>query len=351
MIEINEDRRMEKEPRPIQSMLKSHRIMQEEEKPIRWSYMKILREHSDLKEFYPEIDPYAEAYRMRDNMWAIFTESLDGAGDPWMYLINGPERAMLIDTSFGLGDLKGLVNYLTGNKELIVVNTHAHPDHCMGNGQFERIYCNEYEVPFMEKKNDPHIWDSLFDENRRPLYTEFDPADLIDFHPFEIIGVPDGYRFDLGQGYEVELVHLPGHSAGMSGFIDHCNRILFSGDLTGILNKPADTPYWHLHTVEALRDGLLRLQPRLSEIEGVFPGHGMLDQSPVTIEYLLQTAEAILKDPQNYDRIRTTIRRGTPRISCVKYIYQGSAVRYSPDNVYYSQDPDNKTCREENNHA
>ena len=136
----------------------------------------------------------------------------------------------------------------------------------MGNGQFERIYCNEYEVPFMEKKNDPHIWDSLFDENRRPLYTEFDPADLIDFHPFEIIGVPDGYRFDLGQGYEVELVHLPGHSAGMSGFIDHCNRILFSGDLTGILNKPADTPYWHLHTVEALRDGLLRLQPRLSEI-------------------------------------------------------------------------------------
>ena len=93
MIEINEDRRMEKEPRPIQSTLKSHRIMQEKEKPIRWSYMKILREHSDLKEFYPEIDPYAEAYRMRDNMWAIFTESRDGAGDPWMYLINGPERA------------------------------------------------------------------------------------------------------------------------------------------------------------------------------------------------------------------------------------------------------------------
>jgi glyoxylase-like metal-dependent hydrolase (beta-lactamase superfamily II) len=103
----------------------------------------------------------------------------------------------------------------------------------MGNGQFERIYCNEYEVPFMEKKNDPHIWDSLFDENRRPLYTEFDPADLIDFHPFEIIGVPDGYRFDLGQGYEVELVHLPGHSAGMSGFIDHCNVcfVILSFDL------------------------------------------------------------------------------------------------------------------------
>ena len=191
----------------------------------------------------------------------------------------------------------------------------------------------------MQKKNDPHIWDSLFNENKQPLYTEFDPVDLIDFHPFEIIGVPDGYRFDLGQGYEVELVHLPGHSAGMSGFIDHYNRILFSGDLTGILNKPADTPYWRLHTVEALRDGLRKLVPRLDHIEGVFPGHGMLDQSPVVIEYLLEAAEAVIKDPENYDRIRTTMRRGTPRASCVKYIYQGSALRYSPDNVYYSQDP------------
>ena len=40
---------MEKAPRPIRSELKSHRIVQEEEKPIRWSYMKILREHSDLE--------------------------------------------------------------------------------------------------------------------------------------------------------------------------------------------------------------------------------------------------------------------------------------------------------------
>ena len=54
--------------RYIKSELKSHKIVWEEEHPIRWSYMKILREFSTLKEFYPEIDPYVEVFRCRDNM-------------------------------------------------------------------------------------------------------------------------------------------------------------------------------------------------------------------------------------------------------------------------------------------
>lgn len=51
--------------RYIKSDLKSHRIRWEEERPIRWPYMKILREYSTLKEFYPDINPYVEAYKMR----------------------------------------------------------------------------------------------------------------------------------------------------------------------------------------------------------------------------------------------------------------------------------------------
>ena len=91
--------------RYIKSDLKSHRILWEEERPIRWPYMKILREYSTLKEFYPEINPYVEAYKMRENVWALFQESMDGAGDLWMYVINGPERVLLIDTGFGVGSI------------------------------------------------------------------------------------------------------------------------------------------------------------------------------------------------------------------------------------------------------
>lgn len=324
------------DPRPIKSDLKSHRIKWEEEKPIRWSYLKLLREHSDLKEFYPDIDPYAEAYKMRDNMWAIFSESLDGGGDPWMYLIDGPEKAMLIDTGFGCGDLKGLCHKLVGDKELIVVNTHAHVDHAHGNGQFVRCYCHVNEVPLMELANNPHIWDRLFDENGKPKYTEFDPADLIDFHPFEIVGIEDGHIFDLGGGYEVEAVLLPGHTPGQCGYYDRRNHTIFIGDTTSIdglhAGKPGDPRFC---TVEALHDALVKLQPRFEEIQGVFSGHSMPDQSWVSLQYLLDATEAILKDPENYNEVKIRRFGAEEKVRYCKYIQQGTMLKYSPQCVYY----------------
>ena len=151
--------------RPINSPLKSRRFLwREPEYPVRWAFLKELREHDKTKKVY-DVNPYAEVYQFRDNLYGILTESLDGMGDPWMYLIVGPEKAMLIDTGFGVGDLKGLVREITGDMPLIVVNTHAHFDHAYGNFQFDRVYCHEYEVPRLEAKRNPHIWDYLFDEN------------------------------------------------------------------------------------------------------------------------------------------------------------------------------------------
>ena len=105
-------------PRPIHSDLKSKRIIWEPEHPFRWSFMKVLREYSTLKEFYPEINPYTEVYKVRDNTWALYNDSFDGAGDVWMYLIDGPEKCMIVDTSFGIGDLKSLIRHLVGDKEI-----------------------------------------------------------------------------------------------------------------------------------------------------------------------------------------------------------------------------------------
>ena len=192
--------------RPIASELKSKRIVQEIEKPVRWSFMKILREYSTLKQYYPDINPYAEVYQFRDNLYCIYTESLDGAGDPWMYLIDGPKACMLIDTGFGVGDVKGLIRKLVGEKEIIVVNTHSHFDHAYGNAQFDTCYCHKNEVYRMQQKNNAHIWDYLFDDEGNPKWTEFDRNDIIPYHEYQIIGVDDGHLFDLGDGYMVEAI-------------------------------------------------------------------------------------------------------------------------------------------------
>lgn len=323
-----------KDPRPIQSHLKSKRIVWEEEKPLRHSYMKILRETSNLRREY-SVNPYAEVYQMKENCWAIFTESLDGAGDPWMFLIEGPKKAMLIDTGFGVGDLKGLVKEIIGNKEYFVVNTHSHYDHAYGNAQFERCYCHEYEVARMQAVNNDRIWDYLFDETGKCKWTEFDRQDIIDYHPYEIVGIKDGYRFDLGGSYEIEAVLMPGHTPGQCAYLDHHHHAIFIGDICGIGRANDHEPFKEMCTVTALRDSLKKLQPRFDEIEGVFPGHGMLDISSISLQYTLDACEAILRNPDCYDEIKEKVfPSSNKKIQfMMKYIYQGSAIRYTSKNI------------------
>lgn len=321
--------------REIASNLKSNRIVQEIEKPIRWSFMKVLRETSTLKQFYSEINPYAEVYAFRENLYCIYTESLDGAGDPWMYLIDGPEKCMLIDTGFGVGDLKGLIRKLVGEKPIIVVNTHAHFDHAYGNGQFSTIYCHVNEVARMKQKNNAHIWEYLFDDQGKPKWTEFDANDIIEFQEYEIIGVEDGYEFDLGDGYIVEAVLLPGHTPGQCGYYDHQNHTICIGDMTGIASAIPGEPFAEFCSVRAMNEALKKLQPRFDEIEGVFPGHGMLDQSSLMLQYLLDATEWILKQPENCDvKKEITVGKGEKKTFLMKYVYQGTAIRYQLDNVY-----------------
>lgn len=323
--------------RYIKSELKSKKIVWEEEKPIRWSFMKILREFSTLKQFYPEINPYAEAYQMRENTWAIFTESFDGVGDPWIYLIQGPQRALVIDTGFGVGDLKGLCEHLVGKKEIIVANTHHHYDHAYGNAQFDLCYCHEDEIFNMKRTMNPHIWDYLYDENGKGIYTEFDVQDIIPYKDYKLVGLKSNETIDLGDGYLIECIPLRGHSTGQSGYLDRQTGCLFVGDITGISKCHPDDPHPENCCVERLRDDTQAIVDRLNEVSGVFPGHGTLDQTPVVMQYELDALNAILNNPENYDKKKEVIRPSGVMIAYTKNIHQGTAIRYNPDKVYYSQ--------------
>ncbi len=56
-----------------------------------------------------------------------------------MCLVEGSQRALLIDTGMGIGTLRALVSELAV-LPVIVVNSHTHPDHTCGNWQFNTIY-------------------------------------------------------------------------------------------------------------------------------------------------------------------------------------------------------------------
>jgi len=300
---------------PIKSSLKSRHLQyREPQNPVRYAFMKYLREYNPTKKVY-DVNPYCEVFQLRENLYGLFADSLSGVADQWMYVLIGPEKAMVIDTGYGAGDLKALVETIVGDMPYYVVNTHGHPDHAGGNMWFDRVYCHEYEVEMIRDMESPDMWDSLYNEDGSCKYTYFEKEDMVPFRDYELIGCQDGYVFNLGGDYDVELIHVPGHSAGHCVLLDKKERILFGGDdmcigvlHIGIAGKSSYTQY---ATVTGLRDGLQKLVARLDEFDGIFPGHGIVDIGSSWILDILETCNSILADPLNYD-VQMPVFSGMP---------------------------------------
>ena len=64
------------------------------------------------------------------------------------YLICGTEKAVLIDTGLGIGNIKSVVDSLT-SLPIMVVTTHVHWDHIGGHKYFENISVHEAEKEWL----------------------------------------------------------------------------------------------------------------------------------------------------------------------------------------------------------
>ena len=74
------------------------------------------------------------SWKLDEKTWII--SFMDGT--EYIYLLEGDEMAMLIDTGYGIGHLRDYVEKLT-DKPVVVVNTHFHPDHAAGNDEWEEV--------------------------------------------------------------------------------------------------------------------------------------------------------------------------------------------------------------------
>lgn len=174
------------------------------------------------------------------------TYELDEFDCASIFLLVGTEKAMLIDTGIGIGDLLGAVRQLT-DKPLVVVMSHGHGDHTGGCGQFEEIYLNEKDWSFAELENMEMRkgYAALIAKRQGGLYA-YDPEK--DILPWEKaprrLPLKDGQKFDLGGGRVVTAYDCPGHTAGEMVFLDESTRTLFAGDAVncnlGLRGVPGD---------------------------------------------------------------------------------------------------------------
>ncbi len=327
---------------PIQGASKAKRLKWgSPQNQLSWAYMKLLRENNITMKVY-DVNPYIETYKFRDNLYGLFHQNCDGAGDVWMYLLIGPEKAMLIDTGFGLGNLKGLVDEITGGMPLVVVNTHTGPDHVLGNFHFDTVYCHEYEVENIRNKCCPEAFDYLFDEDGNNIWLQFDREDLPKYREFELIGVPDGHVINLGGDYDVEFVWTAGHAAGHAMFLDKKGRSLFAGDdicsdVIGCGGGPRPgSAYNQYRNLTSYRDALKKLVRRLDEFDYIFPGHFMVNLENSLLVDVLDTLNAIISDPAGYDyKEEHEMGNGSPKtVRMYKFVKGFGTIAYTENGVY-----------------
>ena len=156
------------------------------------------------------------------------------------YLVIGTERAMLIDTGYGLDNLAAAVREMT-DLPLVIVNTHGHCDHVGGNALFDvPCYMHPADWPLAEAHCAPDF--RRADAERlsqsvnfatgeifSALPEGFDVEQYVSLGTGELREAHEGMSFDLG-GTVLELIETPGHTAGGISVLWREKRVLFIGD-------------------------------------------------------------------------------------------------------------------------
>jgi glyoxylase-like metal-dependent hydrolase (beta-lactamase superfamily II) len=180
-------------------------------------------------------------------VWQItdYSNEVDPTVD--MYLIEGSDRALLVDAGDSKGDLKGFIRELT-EKPIDLCITHGHGDHAAAFSQFENVYLAHKDI---------HILQTLFG-------FDIDKSMLHDLR--------GGEMFYLG-GCMIEVIALPGHTQGSVVLLDSERQLLFTSDGLGTGVLWMQLP--HCTSIDAYAKELNKLEKRVENMKDlkIFSGH------------------------------------------------------------------------------
>lgn len=190
------------------------------------------------------------------------------------YLLEGNDRALLIDTGLGICDISEEVKTLTA-KPVTAVATHIHWDHIGGHRYYSDFYAHEAELNWLTGEF-PLSMETIrgMVVNRCELPQGYDVGTYQFFQGTPTRVLHDGDVIDLG-GREITALHTPGHSPGHMCFWEAATGYLFTGDLvykdTLFAYYPSTDPQAYLKSLERIA---------ALPVRRVFPAHHTLDIQP-----------------------------------------------------------------------
>ena len=184
-----------------------------------------------------------------------------------MYLMDGTERALLIDTGYGSGDLAALVESLVHKdpkKDVTVINTHSHGDHTSANAQFASFCMSEADA------------------------SEIRPACPEDA---QIRLVSDGEKISAGD-FDLEVVAISGHTPGSIALLDRQHRRIFTADSVA-KNFPVYMQFPG-QDIENYCKALHKLRTLKDSYDTLWPCHGELYITLEDLDNTIACCEGIL---------------------------------------------------------
>jgi len=141
-----------------------------------------------------------------------------------LFLIIGSHSALLIDTGCGLFPLKPILNDIIKDKMLIVINTHSHWDHTLGNEEFDEIVIHNEELKSISIPTDV----SFLQDSPKEIVKRYENKKYSIPPANSIKSIKDLEIIELGE-ISVKIIHTPGHSPGSISLLTNRNE-LFTGD-------------------------------------------------------------------------------------------------------------------------
>jgi len=226
------------------------------------------------------------------------------------WLVEGAERAALIDTGCGFVPIRPVVESLT-DRPVLVVDTHNHFDHVGGNHEFDDIAIHELGAAGLERPVPEAILAGYLAYARKlaAAFPHYAHADRRFFHLLEeqhnVRALPhgvedswqippssatellrDGDTIDLGSR-QLRVWHTPGHSPDSVSLELPDERILFGGDTVNTGPVYAQLPD---SDVQKFTHSLERLAAMADRFDRVFCSHFLRTEVPP--RYLATQVEA-----------------------------------------------------------
>lgn len=183
------------------------------------------------------------------------------------FLLEGTEKALLVDTGMNTPDAKAIAESLT-ELPLSLINTHADRDHISGNLSFDTFYMSPAEM-----------------ENYASGIQQTTPEVV-----GRILPVREGDLIDLGER-PLLVIDNPGHTPGSIAILDIKNRVLIGGDAIQDGNIFMFGKY---RNIEQYVKSLEHIREYGDRFDVVYPSHGTFPVSPELIDDLIGGAQKII---------------------------------------------------------